>query len=94
MSDVTTLIQEGNGLAKAKKWEEALECYRAASALAPDNPEIWFLIGCCYFKMNDGPRAREAWERSLRIDPTYEKARVWIHRVTGLSGQVPIPAKI
>jgi tetratricopeptide (TPR) repeat protein len=93
MSDAATLIQEGNELAQEKKWGEALECYRAASALDPTNPEIWFLAGCCHFKMNHGPGAREAWERALKIDPSFEKARVWIHRVTGLSGQVPIAAR-
>ncbi len=93
MADIDNLIHDGNELAQASKWDEALECYRAASALEPTNPEIWFLIGCCHFKMNYGAGAREAWERALLIDPTFEKARVWIHRVTGLSGQIPITAK-
>ncbi|MCA9414208.1 MAG: tetratricopeptide repeat protein [Candidatus Omnitrophica bacterium] len=94
MSDVATLVNEGNELAKKKQWAEALEHYRAAAALAPADPEIWFLMGCCHFKMNHGPGAREAWEKALNMDPTYEKARIWIHQVTGLTGQVPITAKI
>ena len=94
MSEVATLLQEGNQIAREKNWEEALECYRAASALDPTNPEVWFLVGCCHFKLNHGTGAREAWERSLAIDPTYEKARVWIHRVTGLSGRVPLTSGV
>jgi Flp pilus assembly protein TadD len=90
MSEAAAVLQEGNKLAQAKNWGEALECYRAAAALEPTNPEIWFLLGCCHFKMNHGPGAREAWEKALKIDPTFDKARIWIHRVTGLSGQVPI----
>lgn len=93
MTDKASLIAEGNALAKEKKWSEALECYRAAAALDPGDPSVHFLAGCCHFKLNHGPGARSAWERTLDLDPTYEKARVWIHRVTGLPGETPIAAR-
>jgi len=84
MADIQSLIREGNELAKKKEWAAALERYRAAAALEPSDAELHFLIGCCHFKLNHGPGARAAWTRALEIDPGYEKARTWIHRVTGM----------
>ena len=92
MPDVSDLIAEGNELALKKQWGDALERYRAAAALDPSNAEVYFLAGCCHFKMNYGPGAREAWERALSIDPSHERARVWIHRTTGLSSPNALPS--
>ncbi len=85
MPDVSDLVREGNGLASNRQYAEALERYRAAAALDPNNAEVHFLTGCCHFKMNYGPGARESWHRALSIDPAHERARMWIHRVIGLS---------
>jgi cytochrome c-type biogenesis protein CcmH/NrfG len=82
--DAPTLIREGNASANKKEWEQALEKYRTAAVLDPGNPQIHFLIGCCHHKMNHGPDARVAWQRVLDLDPTHEKAREWIYRVTGM----------
>jgi Flp pilus assembly protein TadD len=85
MPDVTTLTIEAKELAKKQDWPDALERYKAALALDPHNADLHFLLGCCYFKMNRGPDARKAWDRTLALAPGHEKARVWIHRVTGLN---------
>ena len=90
MPDVKTLLEEGNDLSKKKDWAEALERYRTATSLDPENADLHFLVGCCHFKMNHGPGARTAWERTLQLDPDHEKARKWIHRVTGLDFQTPV----
>jgi hypothetical protein len=42
-------------------------------------------MGCCHFKMNHGPGAREAWTRTLNLDPAHERAQKWVHSVIGLS---------
>lgn len=94
MPDVKDLVKEGNELSKKKDWAGALERYRAAAALDPNDANLYFLIGSCHFKMNHGPGAREAWSRALEIDPGFEKARTWIHRVTGMSFQTPTPEMV
>ena len=91
MPDVTDLILEGNELAVKNQFTEALERYRAALALDPNNAEVHFLAGCCHFKLNHGPGAREAWRHALSIDPAHDRARTWIHRVTGLSAPNAVP---
>lgn len=82
--DVTALLTEGDGLAREKKWNEALERYRAAVAFEPANARIHFLIGSCHFKMNEGSQAREAFFRAISLDPSDVKICTWIHRITGL----------
>jgi len=94
MPDVSDLVREGNDLATKKQFAQALERYRAAAALDPNNAEVHFLAGCCHFKMNYGPGAREAWRRALSIDPAHERARIWIHRVTGLYAPNAVPATL
>lgn len=94
MPDVQELVNEGNELSQKKQWAEALERYRAAAALDPNNANLYFLIGSCHFKMNHGPGAREAWSRALEIDPSFEKARTWIRRVTGMSFETPTSAVV
>ena len=89
--DIESLVGEAHAFAKKKDWAEALERYRAAVALDPNNPEFHFLEGCCWFKMNRGPAAREAWSRCLKIDPSHEKARVWIRSVTGMPIAAAVP---
>jgi len=88
---VADLLKEGDGLAREKKWSEALERYRAAVAFEPANAHIHFLIGSCHFKLNEGPQAREALFRAVSLDPANEKIRTWIYRITGMypGGQVP-----
>jgi tetratricopeptide (TPR) repeat protein len=90
MPDISDLMKAGNDLAGKKEWAEALERYRAASVLEPNNAEAHFLAGCCHFKMNHGPGAREEWHRALAIDPHYEKAQLWVKRVIGLSTPTPL----
>ena len=92
MPEVKELVDEGNELSRKKEWAQALERYRAAAALEPNDATLYFLIGSCHFKMDHGPGAREAWSRALEIDPTYEEARTWIHRLTGMSFETPTSA--
>lgn len=94
MPDVSDLVREGNDLALKTQYSAALERYRAAAALDPNNAEVHFLAGCCHFKMNHGSGAREAWQRALSIDPAHERARRWVHRVTGLYSPNALPSSL
>lgn len=74
---------EGNAGAAYNKGIELYEKneYRAAAAefskAAEDvkSPEIYYNLGNCYYRLNEYPQARLAWERALGIDPSYSDAR-------------------
>ena len=56
-------------LVKTGQYAEALECYRSALALAPQNRDIRFYIALAYFKKGDTPNASRQFEELLKEDP-------------------------
>lgn len=49
----------GNFWAKKKRWEQAVEYYRRAAELMPDNPEVDYNLGLVYLQLQNYSRALE-----------------------------------
>jgi len=61
-------------------YETALTEMTAACRLAPEDPEINYLLGLVYWRRGDRDKARHFWEMSLRLNPDYEPARQALQR--------------
>lgn len=47
----------------------------AACRLAPDDPEINYLLGLAYWRLNDRDNARQYWTLALRLNPDFKPAQ-------------------
>ena len=54
---------------------EAIKLLEKAVAVQPNNATFWYDLGGVSYMVNDHKKARMAWERSLQIDPTNERAK-------------------
>jgi len=58
--DAKTLFQEGKALFQQKKWSEACSKFESITATTPGSDEVWYVIGLCKLKLDDGNGARKA----------------------------------
>ncbi|RMH06710.1 MAG: tetratricopeptide repeat protein [Nitrospirae bacterium] len=65
----------GWALFKMGKLDEALQKLKQAADLVKDDPVIFEHLGEVYLQQNQREKAREAWERSLKVDPSNERLR-------------------
>jgi tetratricopeptide (TPR) repeat protein len=59
----------------AQAYDAAIEALRAASSLAPANPEVRNLLATAYLQKGDGQQALSEFDRVLHQDPSYGLAR-------------------
>jgi len=55
--------------------QEAAQCYRAALALRPENPEVRFYLGRIYKKLDEPERSREQYQAAVDLAPTVGRFR-------------------
>lgn len=73
----------GNLLYDRRRHEEAIECWERAVSREPSNAVAWRNLGIAYFNVSRDPRrAREAYDRAVRANPTdarlvYERDQLW-----------------
>lgn len=79
----------GSVLARAGKLEEALECYRNAAALQPNNARSWFNVGTVLVILNRPQEAIEPLRKAMQIDSSYAKAHMGLGLAIGASGDIP-----
>jgi tetratricopeptide (TPR) repeat protein len=66
----------GDLLYRSGRYEEATQLYERAAAIAPDlGDDLFFKLGNLAFRNRDVGRAREHWERTVRINPGHQLAR-------------------
>lgn len=70
------LAKWGGQLFRENLIAEAIEAFRAASALAPDDPLVWTNLGLAYDKQNSPVQSAKCLERSLKIFP--EQPETWL----------------
>ena len=58
------------------KYEQAAPLLEAASAAAPDQPELARALGLCYLRLQNAPAARSAFARLFGVPPDSAKARL------------------
>jgi len=55
--------------------EKAIDSYRRAIQINPNDIDYHFNLGLAYLKINNKEKARECFERCLSIDANYDKAK-------------------
>ena len=54
------------------RWTDAIEDFRASLAVRPGSLLAEFSIGECYLRLQDGIRAKEQFEKAIKIDPSHQ----------------------
>jgi predicted Zn-dependent protease len=62
----------GEALIGAKRSDEAVQHLRAASAMLPDNPRVWYQLARAYDAVGQPAAAREAWDHLMALPPSFE----------------------
>ena len=62
---------KGTEAFQAKKFDEAIKHLEIAHHLAPNHPDVAYLLGMVYEKKNDLASARKYWDQALQADPKH-----------------------
>lgn len=68
--NIRIIMNLGDIFLERQQFEKALDYYQKASALRPDNPQLLYLIGTCYFSLGEYRIANSYFNRIA--DPTPE----------------------
>jgi tetratricopeptide (TPR) repeat protein len=63
------------------KYEAAIEDFNAALNVNANNSDAWAGLGLCYEKLNNRPKALEAYQRAVLVDPNNGAARAALQRL-------------
>ncbi len=55
--------------AEQGKWFDALFRFQVTLYLAPEYPQLWYNLGCCYFRMGRMAKAKDALLKALKQSP-------------------------
>jgi len=69
------LVQLGNALMESRQLPQAQEVLRRATAMAPDEPSAWAILGWVLWQLNNGAEARADLERAVALDPEVPEAQ-------------------
>ncbi|MGE4468557.1 MAG: tetratricopeptide repeat protein [Desulfovibrio sp.] len=72
-ADLVTFNKLGIALKLQGKWEEAIENYRKALKIAPDDEGLYYNIGVAYFEGGRLQEAVNSFARALKINPELHK---------------------
>jgi tetratricopeptide (TPR) repeat protein len=53
-------------------WREGVLALRHAVAFAPDDPDAWYMLGYCHYRLGGLAAARSAFERAVELAPAIE----------------------
>ena len=67
--DAVNLYNEGNAAYRNKNWDEAIEKYLAAVNSGVSSPELFYNLGCAYYRAGDIGRAILWFERARILKP-------------------------
>jgi tetratricopeptide (TPR) repeat protein len=62
---------KGTEALQANKFDEAIKHLEAAHRLAPNHPDISYMLGLAYEKKNDFVSARRYWDAALQVEPRH-----------------------
>jgi len=64
-------VSKGTEALQAKKFDEAIKHLETAHHLAPNHPDVAYMLGMVYEKKNDLASARKYWDEALQADPKH-----------------------
>ncbi len=59
---------------KEHKYDEAITAYKEGCKLAPNDPEMWYMLGITYYTIKDYSGAIAAWDVTLKLNPNHKAA--------------------
>ncbi len=71
----STLIQQADSAYTADSFKEAADTYLHVIATEGNSAALQYNLGNCYYRLGEMGKAILAYERALRLDPTFEDAR-------------------
>ena len=75
-SSASFYIERGSAAVDSGRYQQALEHFREALALVPQEPIVHNNIGVAFFKMGELDSAIAAYQEALRLQPTYASCYV------------------
>jgi tetratricopeptide (TPR) repeat protein len=69
------LLSRGADSFSNKDFEEAIKYYTLCNIVNPNNSKGWYFAGNCYYHLGNKFKAKESWEKALKLDPGYEEAK-------------------
>jgi tetratricopeptide (TPR) repeat protein len=86
--DLEALATDGSAALEEKRFGDALEAFSAAAKLAPRDPGLALGVGVAAFMLGQNDEA-EAWlQRSLKLDPGFVPASLWLGELQYREGRV------
>jgi len=85
-SEADRVIAEGISLFRGNDFEGAVEAFRRAVELDPDNARAYVSLGSAYLRLNRQAEAGRAFRRAIDLDPTEATAHVGLGQSHKLSG--------
>lgn len=70
----TECLKRGNDLLAAGKVEEAIEQYKRAAKLNPEDEDIYYNLGLAFARVGNLAEAKQAYNEALKIYPDYVEA--------------------
>jgi len=66
--------KEPAGIKRGNLYGQAIEQYRKAVEILPDNTEALYNMGVCYYSIGDHDHALKVYEQALKVSPEYTNA--------------------
>lgn len=70
-----SLIEQADSAYNADNFKEAADIYRHVIQTEGSSATLYYNLGNCYYRSGEMGKAILAYERSLRLDPTYDDAK-------------------
>lgn len=88
-----TLIELGNAYFDTNQYDKAIETYRRALDIDPNNADVWTDMGIMYRRRGEPGKALEAFDQATAVDPDHEISRfnkgiVLLHDMNDVNGAV------
>ena len=77
------LLIEATLLAKQERYAEAISRYEEVLKAGLTSAEIYNAMGMLYLNLNNNTKAREAFQRSLEIDPSQPEIKKLLEQIKG-----------
>lgn len=76
--DFRASFNAGNSLFRLQRLVEAEAYFRSTILLNPDEPKVWYNLGCTQEAKGDAKGACDSFEKAVELDPGFSQAWNWI----------------
>jgi Flp pilus assembly protein TadD len=80
-------VEQGLDALRGDNLKEAQKRLERAAELAPGHPDVFYLLGVLYVRLNDLAKARSALEKATQLDPNHARALAALGTVLSNQGE-------